>query len=672
MRSLANTLLIALMPHACAAAALSTFSISGGDAGPWPVIFESIGLPSAPGLPVEVYVLRNGAPLGAATLAHVQQGALVVLEGPSQAAESLGFRATQQNVEVTSIVDARAPKLSIVWEHALTLPRFDLPTGARVFSTDRWTGAPLLASIPVGRGAALWMAAPPGEQGYERFPYLLQALHDLGLELPVRAARVWAFFDSAYRSRADLDYLAAHWRKAGIAALQVAAWHYWEPDPQADAYLKALIVACHRQGILVYAWLELPHVSEKFWADHPAWREKTAILQDAQLDWRKLVNLENPQASAAVEQGARRLLAAFDWDGVNVAELYFESLEGASNPSRFTPMNADVRREFQAQGGFDPLELFGDRPAPEAKLRLFLDYRAALAGRLQQHWLDVMESIRAQRPNLDLVLTQVDDRFDTRMRDLIGADAARALPLAARHDCTFLVEDPATVWNLGPKRYPQIASRYQPLAAPIPGASSRLAIDINIVERYQDVYPTKQQTGTELFQLVHLASASFPRVALYFENSILPPDLALLPAAQAGAPTLEPLADGLAVTSPHGVGLAWSGPASVDGRPWPFRDRDTVWLPPGSHRVESARAPTPFLLLGFNGGLRTAGIDGASLELSYDSRSRAIALLSREPVKVSIDGAPVPPASLNGAPLPGETPSFALLLPRGQHLVNIE
>ena len=142
--------------------------------------------------------------------------------------------------------------------------------------------------------------------------------------------RLWAFFDSSYRSRVDLDYFAARWRAAGIGALHVAAWHYWERDPQADEYLRKLIEACHRHAIPVYAWLELPHVSEKFWDDHPEWREKTALLQDAQLDWRKLMNLTNRAAFAAVAQGMRDLTGRFDWDGVNLAELYFESLEGVS------------------------------------------------------------------------------------------------------------------------------------------------------------------------------------------------------------------------------------------------------------------------------------------------------------------------------------------------------
>ena len=52
------------------------------------------------------------------------------------------------------------------------------------------------------------MATQPGPSGIERYPYLLQALSDLGLELPAQTSDLWAFFDSSYRIRADVDYLA--------------------------------------------------------------------------------------------------------------------------------------------------------------------------------------------------------------------------------------------------------------------------------------------------------------------------------------------------------------------------------------------------------------------------------------------------------------------------------
>src|SRR5207244_1948682 len=102
--------------------------------------------------------------------------------------------------------------------------------------------------------------------------------------------------------------------------------------------------------------------------------------------------------------------------------LYFESLEGIANPSRFTPMNDDVRNQFRQAKGFDPMELFSTRK-DEASQRAFLEFRADLARRIEEEWLTVAESIRRQKPQLDLVLTHVDDRFDAGMRDAIGADA---------------------------------------------------------------------------------------------------------------------------------------------------------------------------------------------------------------------------------------------------------
>jgi hypothetical protein len=426
------------------------------------------------------------------------------------------FRATAKRVTVRSVEELRNPKLKIVWEKSLDLPVYETPADARIFTRERWQQAPLVAGLRRDGRAILWLATSPGSPGYARFPYLLQALADLGLEPPFRSARLWAFFDSSYRLRADPDYLAKHWRAAGIQAIHAAAWHHWETDPQSDEYLRRLIEACHRHAIQVYAWIEFPHVSERFWESHPAWREKTALGQDAHLDWRKLINLTNPQAAAAVAEGLRALIARFDWDGVNLAELYFESLEGAANPARFTPMNDEVRAEYKRIAGVDPREAFASKP--------FLDFRAGLARRLQEEWIGRIKAICKTKPNLDLVLTHVDDRYDQTMRDKIGADAARVLPLLQQHDFTFLIEDPATVWHLGPQRYRDISGKYS-LLTDFP---EKLAIDINIAERYQDVYPLKHQTGTELFALVHTASASFPRVALYFENSIARDELAIV------------------------------------------------------------------------------------------------------------------------------------------------
>jgi hypothetical protein len=650
-------LLVSLLLAAGVAAAEGPFySVVSGSPGAWPEVLESIGMRAGTEASARVLVAGPGTAGPAGLAGRVEKGALLILEGESPLAESFGFAPTLERVQVEAVTDSFAPTIRIVWEKGVQVALFSLPSGARVFAKDRWSETPLVAGIQRGEGAVLWLATGPGERGYSRFPYLTQALASLGLEQPFRSARLWAFFDSSYRLRVDVEYFARRWRMAGISALHVAAWHYYEADPGRDAYLEKLIAACHREGIQVYAWIELPHVSEKFWDEHPEWREQTAVLQDAQLDWRKLMNLANRDCFRAVSEGVRGLLGRFSWDGVNLAELYFESLEGAANPSRFTPMNRDVRAEFKALKGFDPVEIFATR-TDAASLRAFLDYRRGLARRIEEEWIEEVERARKSKPDLGLVLTHVDDRFDATMRDAIGADAASILPFAGRHDFTFLIEDPATVWDLGPQRYPAIAGHYREIT-PLGG---RLAVDINIADRYQQVYPTKQQTGSELYALVHSAAGSFPRVALYFESSLSPVDLTLLSSAGAAVSRFEQGAK-TTVDSPHGVGIPWKGGALVDGKLWPCGDGETLWLPAGAHTVEHSRAQPAMRMEWLNADLGPAAALAEGLEFSYASEARALAVLDQAPGRIEVDGHPY------AAEMAGER---TLFLPRGRHSVTI-
>lgn len=657
MPSRVSFLLFACLPLLCVAEPSFHFHVAGDEPGPWPAIFQSIGMSNANGGAASVIVLPAGTPAAPSTWrTRVEQGAILVLEGNSEFAASLGIVPTAKKVSTRQLRDTHDETLSIIWERTLELPVYNMPPSARIFARERWTNAPMAAGLRLGRGAVFWLNVTPGEKGHERFPYLLQALHSLGLQPPFRSGRLWAFFDSSYRLRADPDYLAERWRAAGIGALHVAAWHYYDADPQRDAYLHQLIEAAHRRAILVYAWVELPHVSEKFWNDHPEWREKTALLQDAQLDWRKLMNLANPACARAVKTGIENLAKRFDWDGINLAELYFESLEGIDNPSRFTPFNDDVRAEFRALHNADPVAVAKEKTHP-LRARL-LEFRAALAQRMQEEWLSELDRIRKDRPQLDVVLTHVDDKFDTRMRDAIGAESARLLPQLDKRDFTFLIEDPATIWHLGPQRYPQIAEKY------VTPHKEKLAIDINIVERYQDVYPTKLQTGTELFQLVHLSSRAFARVALYFENSIRKVDLPLLASSAARVDRVDHVAGRLVVESKYGAGIPWSGPAKVNGRLWPVANPETLWLPPGPVAIEPAAAPPVMRVLDFNGDLKTASASGNSVEVSYNASHRAVAVLDRLPAATEVDGARVP------LQWKGEKGRHVVLLPRGQHVVT--
>ncbi len=118
------------------------------------------------------------------------------------------------------------------------------------------------------------------------------------------------------------------------------------------------------------------------------------------------------------------------------------------------------------------------------------------------------------------------------------------------------------------------------------------------------------------------------------------------------------------IDSKFGAGIPWNGPAKVNGRLWPVANPDTLWLPPGPVAVEPSTAVPPMRILDFNGDLKTASAQANSVEVSYNSAHRAIAILDRQPGAVEIDGAPVQAdwLTVNGR--------HTILLPKGQHVVT--
>ena len=307
----------------------------------------------------------------------------------------------------------------------------------------------------------------------------------------------------------DLDYFAARWRERrhrraarGRVALLRAERRIATPTS------KKLIAACHREGILVYAWLELPHVSEKFWDDHPEWREKTAVLQDAQLDWRKLMNLTNRDCFRAVSAGVAPVDRPLRLGRRQPGRAVFRIARRHRQPIALHPHERRRARAVpRSRRGFDPIELFAARQ-DAASRRAFLDFRTDLARRIAGRVARRAGIRAARKPHLDLVLTHVDDRFDTGMRDAIGADAARVLPLLEQPQ--LHLSDRRSGHGLEPWAAALPLDRRARISALTPHRE-KLAIDLNIVDRYQNVYPTKQQTGTELFQLVHQAVGQFRR-----------------------------------------------------------------------------------------------------------------------------------------------------------------
>jgi hypothetical protein len=129
---------------------------------------------------------------------------------------------------------------------------------------------------------------------------------------------------------------------------------------------------------------------------------------------------------------------------------------------------------------------------------------------------------------------------------------------------------------------------------------------------------------------------------------------------------MENAGDAWTVDSPAGVGVAWPGGATVDGKVWPLTDGATVWLPAGVHTLSPSATGPDTRILDFNGDVQSAeALASGELQLSYSASSRAIAILEKRPSALELDGAETAPELLaSGA-------NWALLLPRGRHSARI-
>ena len=288
------------------------YAIVGASDGPWAAIMSAGGFTKAEGRSANLLIVRpEAAGVKRDWRAMAEAGAFVVLQGPSAAAAAFGFQARNDSITARVELDVHYREQTILWEDSARLARVVVPTRATVFSRERWSGAALIAGYRVGKGGVLWVATGPGKKGFERFPYLLLALRDLGLRSAVRGRDLQVLFDWSYRTRADPEYLARQWRKMGVGTVHVSAWYFFERDKGLDSALTLLIDAAHRNGIIVYAWFQFPHVSNAFWNEHPEWREKNALLQDAEIYWRKNMNLGNPGAFKAIANGVTDMVTRF-------------------------------------------------------------------------------------------------------------------------------------------------------------------------------------------------------------------------------------------------------------------------------------------------------------------------------------------------------------------------
>jgi uncharacterized protein YdaL len=620
----------------------------------------------------------------------VRGGGRVVLDGPGALSEALGVRAEKRTLRVKRVVDShygiedarnQYRTREYVWNPPADVARSTFQGQLSVYARDKDSEIPLAVVAQVGQGRLLYLGArldEVSELGYTRFPYFAHYVRDgFDVALPLMRPQVELYFDPGMSSP-KIEQLAMEWRRIGVRAVYAAAYQFW---PKWSYDYAHLIDVCHQNGILVYAWFELPHVSVKFWEEHADWRAKTVTGKDAGNDessWRYHMDLDNPDCQDAAFDFVEDLVKKYEWDGVNIAELNHDS-EGPEKPESYTPMGAPTRAAFRALGGFDPMELFDPDSARywrqnPAAIKKFEEYRAQRVATWHRALLERLSPI-AQERDMEIIVTMLDSLHSpTVLRDL-GVDSRRIVALMDQFPFTLQVEDPAQFWAQSPERYKRFGETYLKLVRD----KSRLMFDINVVADRDISHshsPTTTTAGIELAQSLIFAASATGRAAIYSEGTVPFEDLQMLSRVLAHDARIEQQRNAWVTTADHPVLINTPGgwqDYRVDGLVWPGWGENVVSLPAGTHRITPVESHFTLVdtsvldlrLLRFSGNLDRLMPTKRGIEFAYDSHMRSLALFNRKPFEVKVDGKTLVevPESTSG--------TWSVRLPRGRHRVEV-
>jgi hypothetical protein len=612
------------------------------------------------------------------TILHdVEGGMPLLLDGPTPWAEELGVKAIGTRSVMTRYRWYRYAQDPARLPGQLAYPRFRVSPALEVLAFDPKHQAPLVVSGSRGQGRFIYSAIPlePREgMVFQYLPFLVQAIVDeLHVEPSLAADNLCVYVDAGGEPKVDPAVVAAQLKRWSVREIHLGAFYGSEAFRE---FVPRFIAAAHQEGIAVYAWLEYPMVSREFWDQHPQWREVTAAGHPAIMDWRYHMALEDPACFQAVAELTRRLVLDYDWDGVDLAELYFEGESGIfKHPKDFTPMHPTFRRMFQQRYGVDPLKMFSsDSPTygprnPELRSDL-QEYRVELITQLTQKFLETLASCQVQKPYLQTTLTFIDALRDPTVTERFGVDPDRLLALQKRFGFAVEIEDPYTVWNSSPDRYRAIGEHYRPRLQP----GTPFSLDVNVVDRMPPGRPLNKPRGLELYELLANVAVNVDLITLYAFDTLSPDDMRLVPfvlGAQqitSGTPeegTVSARRQLLWRTDAHGRTVY------LDGQEWPCQSDSQVLIPPGVHRVSTrpqavSGGQSELRIESLNGTIIAAERSGHRVTLTYESRGRCYLTLNRTPATVLCDGVPgVGKILSNGG-------HVCLALPQGKHTVELE
>ncbi len=612
----------------------------------------------------------------------IEDGGNIITDSKNYLAEELGIKFSENRLRVRKVRDRYFPEEQISWRYTELVNKFECDDIDETFCVDEITDAPLVIGKRFGKGKLIFVSSifdPYSQEGYSLYPYLLEYVRKYFKLTPIiRRENLEVFFDPGFRHTYSTENLIKQWVNQGIRVIHVAAWHQY---PKYTYDYKRLIRLAHSNGILVYAWLEPPQINQKFWAEHPEWREKNYLGNDARPSWRYPVAMTDKNCVSEMTKEFMKILNSYDWDGVNLAELYFEAGKGFDEPNHFTPMHSSAIKEVKEKYNIELENIFN----PNSKYywqnnqyvkKSVIEYRINKLNEIYELLLTQFSKYAKSKPGFEIIVTAMDSYGSPELKEYIAVDMEKIFQLQKKYNFSLNVQDPQHIWSTDPLRYKEIGNRYNALL----GGKTNLLLDLNIMSfRREDEitpFPTLIQTGTESFHLVRSASLGASRVVIYSESSVNPQDMIFLPSALASEVKYKVIENGYEFNSPYSFILKLKNGSQVitlDGKPISSSRENSFLIPAGEHTVKLgvdalntySTHELQVKILSTTANILAVSYGMRDVNITYESNTRTLISLDQEPSKITIDGEEYDFSVMKG------NDCFTVYLPAGKHSATI-
>ncbi len=566
----------------------------------------------------------------------LEQGQIsVITSGYSPLSDALGIEKTEQMIQVKKPQDLSYPDLEIIWPESVEFQVFEAPGEAEYIYQDSQTRKPLMVSVPRGKGKFLYSGLlfdTESTQGITRYPHFLTHMFRTLEVFPLLRGRgTEVFFNPAEREEIAVEDLVRFWKRSGVTLIHAASWHIY---PEWTYDYEQLIHLAHNNSMLVYAWLEPPLVHQIFWQDNPEWREKNAQGETPEETWRFPIALGDCSARKGALKEWKRILEEYQWDGVTVNRLGFESTF-PPDPKTMTPFHPSVRQQFKEQKGFDPVELFNQSSPyfwetnPSA-LNQYLDFRRALSEEYLESLLLMLQELREQQKRtIELILT-----YDARRKDP-GISFSKLQKIKSSHQALWqYIPEFEKQWTAPPLGFDLIQLNVSPPNHDsfIPGVTT--------------FYPTGSALYKELQDLLH----DNQRFIIYSENSLYEVDTQMMPFVLSAESSLRWRRDQLQIQSKTGGEFSLAGektlPLYLDGKLAGSFYKNRLIVPSGKHVLEIRSGPTGLLkplksstrVVDFSGKLNKIEVKWRGISVDYEAERGSFLVITDKPSIILLNG----------------------------------